>query len=722
MRPPLLQVGSSPTRVGRKLKSLEPEEHEFRPTALSHARKAELAAAIRNSSFQDAPKGLRDLSEIAHAQALNASQTDDPVEELKLAVASSLLADLAEQGWSLRLSDDSVFVRAPSFHATGSERLSHVKSRIRRGLQFASNRQLASQSVSEFIQRMESLRDYKGKVVSVTDLVDSGADLVESLQAANELPDHARNDALGEMFKPIIQVCGSDDRCQKTGLKLLDVWRYFRHTWSLEYNPLPGRTLRFLIRNAARPNHPIIGIAMLASPTANLTSRDEWIGWQIESLEHDLLAGQVEPKVVAKQLVSAISAAISEIRSDDMIEAVEISKPDANTIFKLDQIAAKAEADRRADLSGLSGNNLVDIRDVNKETIDDDGWRALSETALFRKKRAEQLSSLLSVLMILEKFRFKTKPAQGLYEAMIDKDGRSAIRAALNEIKKRKLSSEVADLAVCGALPPYNELLGGKLVTLLMASQEVREFYRKRYSDQTSEISSQIAGQAISRDATLRAITTTSLYGVASSQYNRLKLDVRHSPELGGQLLWKRLRDGSGVSVTHVSARTVALMKELSKAHFGRKRVNSVFGEGSSPRMRQIREGLGILGINDDSLLKQHTGRKVYGCALYEGAREDLVGFSKRRRKRKAPGAKAITTGWISRWLSSRAKRTDVLDRMSGLNNKVVSTSLAARIAETRCLEPPDQSTEAGRPTLSTSASSSETLTESDRERVPLPD
>jgi hypothetical protein len=68
-------------------------------------------------------------------------------------------------------------------------------------------------------------------------------------------------------------------KCAITGLNRIDIWRYFRHTWSLEYRPIPGRQWPLLIRNAARPRRPIIGIALLASPVMRLRIRDNWIGW-----------------------------------------------------------------------------------------------------------------------------------------------------------------------------------------------------------------------------------------------------------------------------------------------------------------------------------------------------------------------------------------------------------------------------------------------------------
>jgi hypothetical protein len=98
---------------------------------------------------------------------------------------------------------------------------------------------------------------------------------------------------------------------------------------------------------------------------------------------------------------------------------------------------------------------------------------------------------LLETLQYFRNADFENAPAAALYEVLLTARGRVAVLFALNEIRKRKFATEVADLSVCGALPPYNYLLGSKLVALLMASQEVRDIYTDRYKSQPSEIASQ---------------------------------------------------------------------------------------------------------------------------------------------------------------------------------------------------------------------------------------
>ena len=67
-----------------------------------------------------------------------------------------------------------------------------------------------------------------------------------------------------------------------------------------------------------------------------------------------------------------------------------------------------------------------------------------------------------------------------------------------------------------GALPPYNEILGGKMVALALTSNEIREAYKRKYNSSKTII----RGRTIKPD--LLFITTTSAFG-RSSLYNRLK-------------------------------------------------------------------------------------------------------------------------------------------------------------------------------------------------------
>ena len=49
---------------------------------------------------------------------------------------------------------------------------------------------------------------------------------------------------------PYLEIITDNKQTDKyTGLYLNDIWRFFRHNWSLPYKTSVGRTLLFLLRN-----------------------------------------------------------------------------------------------------------------------------------------------------------------------------------------------------------------------------------------------------------------------------------------------------------------------------------------------------------------------------------------------------------------------------------------------------------------------------------------
>ena len=138
------------------------------------------------------------------------------------------------------------------------------------------------------------------------------------------------------------------------------------------------------------------------------------------------------------------------------------------------------------------------------------------EQALYRRKRADQLGKLLGAKKALSDLLSNEKFDE-LWSAFCDSDnGKSCIRTALIAQKTKHIGSSMMELNVCGAIPPYNEILGGKLVALLATSPQVISDYRDRYSDKRSEIASRLKGEDVCRPADLVYVGTTSLYYVGS--------------------------------------------------------------------------------------------------------------------------------------------------------------------------------------------------------------
>lgn len=613
-----------------------------------------------------------------------ARQYVDDGDSLKLRTICLLVADLHEQGWQVSSRGDRITFEPPGLARSSSETVDDIKHRVRQALQAARRRQLSEPSVRAFLTRVEKRRNRgASQKSSIIDLIDDGADLARAFRAANALSVSDRDAALKAIIEPVVEICEAGAKCTETGLPLIDIWRYFRHTWAHEYRAIPGRQMLLLVRNAARPKKPVIGIAMLSSPVMRLSARDQWIGWTREAAAERLAAGEWSNQDFARAMLVRLETSIADLRWDDLATPSEIRTPNELVSMRLEQRAAGAAFEREAELRAhFAANSAAGTVPPHRGTVKvaeaDTDWRGASNDLLFLRKRAESLAQLLFVKQMFRSVKLKSGPAKALRTLFETPQGRRALDIILAEQRKAGLSSQVADVSICGAIHPYNELIGGKLVALLLASSEVREAYARRYGGQISIIASQMAGRAMSKPANLQVLTTTSLYGVGSSQYNRLTLRRADHEDLPSDIRWQAIGKSltGGFGTLHLGNETAHALRRLAFARHDSRRVNNRFGEGTSPRLRQIREGLDALGLKSDAILHHATPRLFYGCELASGARNALVGIG--RASDPAPLIETIAAAWRRRWLSNRSQREQSLTEVSRLGSTSVRASLHA--------------------------------------------
>ncbi|WP_430912162.1 Druantia anti-phage system protein DruA [Methylobacterium sp. sgz302541] len=591
-----------------------------------------------------------------------------------------VLADLSAEGWTLDVARDAIWMKPPSESARTGETPAAAKARLRAPREIARQRQLAEPSVSKFIARMHAPRRHGTSKVSIASLIDDGTDLARALSEISGLPSAERAEKLATVVDPVVEIVTSANRCLHTGLYLRDVWRYFRHTWSLEYRPTPGRNLQVIVRNAARPNAPVMGIAALTNPVLNLENRDRWIGWNYEALLARLrTAPQCWPDV-RDALVRVLEEAQGEIRCDDLIDTANAFEGEAleRNLAALEHAANRERAAalraREADPDSRASAKTLP-RAVDGEV----DWAEASATPLFRAKRARALADVLSGLRGLER-----APADGvrlLAELKRDAELDRAIRLALRKLRERGLASRILEVNVCGAAAPYRELLGGKLVALALATAEVRDQYRTRYRHSPSEIASKMAGRPLVRENDVCMLTTTSLYGIGSSQYNRLKVD------LGGDrvIRWREVGETRGFGTIHFREETVHLLRQMSIAKRGHRHVNNVFGEGTSPLLRQIRDGLSALRFDANDVLEHSWTRLIYAAELYPSARDDLL-FDQCTAPA-LPSMAEVAQAWRDRWLSARIARPDILARVATQGPATLEADLITRPSEPTLFE-----------------------------------
>lgn len=154
------------------------------------------------------------------------------------------------------------------------------------------------------------------------------------------------------------------------------------------------------------------------------------------------------------------------------------------------------------------------------------------------------------------------------------------------------------------------------------------------------------------------------------SQYTRVKIPA---DECGGavdeSISYQKLGVTIGQGSHHISARTVDEIELLLAQQIDGRRVNSIFGEGVSPRLRKIRAGLDLCGFPSDYVLKHGNPRVIYGVALTKNFKDLLVGKDVRPKyilPRSTPKERTeqIARYWCKRWVAKRVQRQDVLDAM----------------------------------------------------------
>lgn len=606
----------------------------------------------------------------------------DDGDSLELRTITLLVADLVEQGWGIRPTGDHFIFEPPGLAFGANEDVMAVKARVQASLRLTRDRQLREPSVRAFLQRVERPVARVGDVPkSIADLIDDGDDLATALEAVRLLPEDKRLAALKRVVDPVIEVCEAGLRCADTGLPLIDIWRYFRHTWSHEYRSIPGRQMMVLVRNAARPNRPVIGIAMLASPVMRLNARDMWIGWLRPAAEARIASGEWSAPAFVRAMRDQIDTSIADIRWDDLITADEIAAPTETLVFRLQQKAYGAAYQREIALKAQyekGGRGPLQRDPVQPKGAEID-WKAASEDLLFVRKRAESLAELIFAKLVFDEHKIAKPTAATLAPMFASKRGQRAIDIVLAQYRKAGLSSRVADVSVCGAVHPYNDLLGGKLVALMLTSREVRDAYAKRYGGHVSLIASQMAGRPIIKPAQLKILTTTSLYGVGSSQYNRLTLRADDHWGIPFDIRWSAIEKSltGGYGTLHLGTDTVHALRQMAERRHDARRINNRFGEGTSPRLRQVREGLDALGIQSDQILHHATPRIFYGCELDAGGCASLLS-TKGHASRRMPSAAAIGEAWRRRWLIGRITNEDidVLERLRTLGPASIRAAL----------------------------------------------
>lgn len=208
---------------------------------------------------------------------------------------------------------------------------------------------------------------------------------------------------------------------------------------------------------------------------------------------------------------------------------------------------------------------------------------------------------------------------------------------------RRERLVHVMDAYVVGAVPPYSQLIGGKLIAALMTSKEVRKVYERKYLGREAVISKK------NNKARLVLLTTTSALG-RSSIYNRLTIP--------GGAKFTRLGLTKGFGHFHLSGAIFDALRDHLAEQGHPYASGHRFGMGPNWKIRVVRTALEDLGIDGNSILKHGIGREVYAIPLAENWKKILLGENKNVRSI-SMSAEDISDYCVSRWMQPRAERDE---------------------------------------------------------------
>ena len=675
----------------------------FVPNLSPHSLRLIRKIFVDNNNSQDLIKDLESQITIFNKISLDEHESffmKFNKENISFQACCSLLADLLAGGWHVGLGLEGFLISKPDYSTafTGNN-LEETKEKMRRVQKINRDKHMKSVEIQRFIQRMEKPRKIGNEEKSILDLIDNGKELAEIFKDISQLDEEKKISLLKKIISPEIVICYPEDplfreeqnNCPYTGLRLGDIWKYFRLTWSNEYKSVPGKSFPILIRNAARPNKPIMGIAMLRSAALADEAREDAIGWTDEAtIRKKIYSKEIEIDFFVKAMVECLNEQIDNIRSDDFdfLNSKLIKEPKEDVIKKLKKTYEDEFNRRKSDLKNEKK------KPPKISSFEPEDWMKESEEAVFKKKRAIKLSKFLEIRKAFNEVKIQKDPARG-YATLIhpsNKKGNELISAALREIKTKALAENIMDLGVCGAVAPYNELIGGKLIAALMGSTEVRTLFKSRYNGKKYKFPSIIAssskGKAVYRDANLMCLTTTSLYGVASSQYNKIKFLKKDYPELETDVIWseakknKQSQKTKGQGVYHFSNETSKLLGILTLKKLKYVEVNHKFGEGTSPKLRKSIVGIDCLldysksNIQLDTFFAHSMQRKNYIFFHEKNILKKIIDQKKNFSNIISSKAENITSAWLKRWLIKRINRDETLEKLANLGPKYIHDQL----------------------------------------------
>ncbi len=333
-----------------------------------------------------------------------------------------VLADLVRLRWRVFPRGHGFALENPSDQKRSRTTAELVASKdaIREELRPVVDEQRMQPAVRDFVRKMEQGTRSKR---SIFELITDEAELAARLSHATELAGDARVDALRGSIQPYLQRA-TGDADAFTGIRLREIWRYFRYSWSIPQTPVPGRQLLYLVRDAAHPRHAVMGIAALNNcPLEMGETRETFIGWHRRAVAARFLSARARGSAaLAAELAwlqERIDVSLGEVEWANLVTPDEVAAPDEDILQRIGVA--------HDEFSRIRENLLREIAENTGDAFDPDLWvregappvdddilhleakasanarMHVARKYLVAKKRARALGRLLEAKLILDR-------------------------------------------------------------------------------------------------------------------------------------------------------------------------------------------------------------------------------------------------------------------------------------------------------------------------------
>ncbi len=165
------------------------------------------------------------------------------------------------------------------------------------------------------------------------------------------------------------------------------------------------------------------------------------------------------------------------------------------------------------------------------------------------------------------------------------------------------------EATVCGALPPFNEILGGKLVAALLVHPDVRSVVSADLGEITLGVfRPAVKGLLPPHGAVL--VTTRGLYSGHSAMYNNVRL-----PGIAGAVRVRHAGYTSGSTTSLLGDQTARLAERVMSFVGGAHVISREYGSGGAKRQRTIERAASRIGL-PPSVIHPKLRRPVYVAPL----------------------------------------------------------------------------------------------------------